>query len=552
MLAPAWLGWHDPEPRSEPEPGSVLAVGIDVGVAARQIVPGGVLVEEGPQQHAEAVERTRELITDPTVPAIFEAAFTFNNVVIRADILERLPGGKWRLAEVKSTMRVKPEHKHDLAVQAYVIAGSGLSVQEMHLVHVDTSYVRGKDGIDWQRYFKRRDVTAEVRDLLPFVPQGVAEMHTILALPEAPDIRPSRHCFSPHECEFWPRCTARKPADWIIHIPRLSKVAFTELDAAGVESMRDIPADFPLSPAQQRVVHAMRSGRGFVTKGLHEALARLGPPASYLDFETFAPVLPVYAGTSPYQRIPFQWSLHYDDGISVEHYEYLAVGDVDPRREFADTLLEIIEDTVGPIIVYSGFEASVLRDLADVFPDVSGHLHRVIDRFCDLLPIIRKHVSHPEFCGSYSIKSVAPALVPGFAYMDLVDVRNGDDRPLAGPDRCGPVGRPASRLCRRARGSTARRRMPGMLQADAYAGFSDLCGGKCKPGPITDAPCWSHGRRHFFERRSAQSAAGERVWRIDAVFAIEREINGLGGRARSGSPGGASLCSSVSWKNGCQ
>lgn len=162
-----WLGWHDPEPRSEPEPGSILAVGIDVGVAARQIVPGGVLVEEGPEQHAEAVERTRELIADPTIPAIFEAAFAFNNVVIRADMLERLPGGKWRLAEVKSTMRVKPEHKHDLAIQAYVIAGSGLTVQELHLVHVDTSYVRGKDGIDWPAYFKRKDVTAEIRDSPP-------------------------------------------------------------------------------------------------------------------------------------------------------------------------------------------------------------------------------------------------------------------------------------------------------------------------------------------------------------------------------------------------
>src|SRR5262245_44035799 len=62
-----WLGWHDPEPRSEPEPGSTLAVGIDVGVAARLIVPGGVLVEEGPEQHAEAVQRTRELIANPNV-----------------------------------------------------------------------------------------------------------------------------------------------------------------------------------------------------------------------------------------------------------------------------------------------------------------------------------------------------------------------------------------------------------------------------------------------------------------------------------------------------
>jgi hypothetical protein len=295
-----WLGWHDPGPRPEPEPGSILAVGTDVGVAARQIVPGGVLVEEGPEQHAEAVERTRELIEDRTVPAIFEAAFAFNNVLVRADILERLPGGKWRLAEVKSTKRVKPEHMHDLAVQTYVIAGSGLTLEEMHLVHVDANYARGKDGIDWQAYFKREDLTAEVRELLPLVPERVAEMHAVMAMPEAPNIKPSRHCFAPHDCEFWARCTANKPADWIIHVPRLSQVAFSELDAAGVESMRNIPPEFPLSPTQQRVVDAVLTGRPFVANGLCEALASLGPPASYLDFETFSPTLPIFAGTSPF------------------------------------------------------------------------------------------------------------------------------------------------------------------------------------------------------------------------------------------------------------
>jgi len=197
-----WLGWHDPEPKSEPEPGTMLAVGTDVGVAARQLVPGGVLVEEGPDRHAEAVERTRELIASPDVPAIFEAAFAFDRVLIRADILERLPSGAWRLSEVKSSTRVKPEHLHDLSIQAYVIGGCGVALEQMQLVHVDTAYVRGENGIDWCAYFKRADVTGEVRELLPSVPDRVANMHAVLGLPAAPEVRPSGHCFSPFECEF--------------------------------------------------------------------------------------------------------------------------------------------------------------------------------------------------------------------------------------------------------------------------------------------------------------------------------------------------------------
>ncbi len=104
-----------------------------------------------------------------------------------------------------------------------------------------------------------------------------------------------------------------------------------------------------------------------------------------------------------------------------------ASGEVDPRREFAETLIEAISRTAGPIVVYSPFEATVLRALAAVLPDLSGRLFAAIDRMADLLPIIRSHVTHPEFLGSNSIKVVAPALVPGFSYDDLDGIADGND-----------------------------------------------------------------------------------------------------------------------------
>jgi hypothetical protein len=347
-----WLGWHDPQPRSEPLPGTILAVGTDIGIAARLLVPGGILVEGGPDQHAQAVARTRELIAKPDVPAIFEAAFAFDRVLIRADVLERLPSSAWRLAEVKSTTRVKPEHLDDLAIQAYVIAGCGIALEQMQLIHVDTSYVRENE-IDWHAYFKPEDLTDEVRNLLPSVPERVSEMHAVLGMPMAPEIRPNGHCFSPFECEFWNRCTAKKPADWVFYLPRLHAAMFAEFEAKGIESMQDIPPDFPLTVGQRRVVEAVQSGQAHISQQLQVALAPLGPPAVYLDFESFSPAMPIYGGTRPYQRIPFQWSIHYDDGASaVCHFEFLADGQVDPRREFAETLLQTIDCTSGPIIVY--------------------------------------------------------------------------------------------------------------------------------------------------------------------------------------------------------
>ena len=67
------------------------------------------------------------------------------------------------------------------------------------------------------------------------------------------------------------------------------------------------------------------------------------------------------------------------------------------------------------------------------------------------------------------------------------------------------------------------------MQADAYAGFNRLYEAGRKPGPIVEAACWAHARRKFFDlaRLNKAPIAIEAVARIDALFAIEREINGL-------------------------
>ena len=69
----------------------------------------------------------------------------------------------------------------------------------------------------------------------------------------------------------------------------------------------------------------------------------------------------------------------------------------------------------------------------------------------------------------------------------------------------------------------------GLMQADAYAGFNRLYEATRKAGPIVEAACWAHARRKFFDLARINQApiASEAVARIDALFAIEREINGL-------------------------
>ena len=110
-----------------------------------------------------------------------------------------------------------------------------------------------------------------------------------------------------------------------------------------------------------------------------------------------------------------------------------------------------------------------------------------------------------------------------------------DDRPFAGP---GPPA--AVFFYSRDRGGAHPEQhlagYAGLMQADAYAGFNRLYEVDRKAGPIIEAACWAHARRKFFDLARINQApiASEAVGRIDVLFAIEREINGLAPQQRVG------------------
>ncbi len=435
-----WLSWHQRLAYSEPESGSPAAVGIEIGEKAHELFPDGVLVAEAPWQHDAAVARTHDLMADPVTPAIFEAAFEYGGVRIRADVLERMPGGTWGLREVKSSTKMKARYVDDAAVQAYVIEQCGIALSSIELVHVDTTYAYEGGPIDWRRFFKRDDIQDKVRAETANVRRLLPEHLSILNQGDEPAIAPSPHC--PANCDYWGHCTAAKPSDWMLHLPRLSQAKFDALSDARIERIRDIPESFPLTLHQDRMRDVIVSGRPYISRGLEDALAPLNGRTGYLDFEAMNPAVPVYAGTRPYQRIPFQWSLHTDDGTGqLEHSSFLAEGADDPREAFVVSLIGALEpaiDGVGsgrdpgrggdgdwPIVVYSAYERGVLGELAALLPHYADALERIMARLVDLYVIVRDHVYLEAFNGSLSIKQVGKALAPQFSYDGLVDVVDG-------------------------------------------------------------------------------------------------------------------------------
>ncbi len=426
-----YLQVHQPELAAEPDGATeaIMQQGHDVGMRARRLFPGGVEVCE--RSLDQAIRATRELVANPKVPAIFEAVLEHQNVLVKVDVLHRRRDGRWRLIEVKSSTDIKEEHENDIGIQYRVLRRSGVDVASACLAHVHRGYVFDGQNIDAKRFFKIRNLTRRVEKLQHDLTFRLRAFFSLLNQPEAPDVSAGSQCKIPVKCEFYDQCNTVLPTEHIAHIPRIHASAVEELEEMGIGSIRDIPDDFELTEIQRRAATCVQTGNPWFSPELRDVLGGLAYPLCFADFETVGRAIPPFAGMRAYDHLPFQWSVHVlrEPGAEPEHYEFLATDANDPRHEFISSLCAALGDT-GNVVVYSSFESQRLSELASWFPEFADRISAIQTRLFDLLPVVREYVYHSAFAGSYSIKSVLPALVPEMTY-DGMEVANGQDAGLA-------------------------------------------------------------------------------------------------------------------------
>ena len=112
----------------------IIEQGEVVGQYARQRFPGGQLIKGN---RSEAIQATQRAIASGAT-CLFEAAFNFDGVFIRCDILQQTSTTAWEMVEVKSSSKVKDEHYWDVALQQYVLTQYGLSIHATKLMHINT------------------------------------------------------------------------------------------------------------------------------------------------------------------------------------------------------------------------------------------------------------------------------------------------------------------------------------------------------------------------------------------------------------------------------
>jgi hypothetical protein len=406
-----------------------FAMGHQVGAVARDLQPGGILVD--PPTLGQALRETARQLSRRGDLTLFEATFSHGGVLVRADLLLR-QAGVARMIEVKSSTQVRQHHIDDIAVQTWVVRGAGVPLERVALSCIDRDFVYGGDG-DYLGLLRETDVTAQVDELVAQVPDWIEGCRATVD-GEQPEQGPWGGCTEPYSCPFIELCADGRP-DYPVSLLPHGREQAAALLSAGYDDLCLVPDTVPdalaFSTLQRRVWQATRTGRAHYDAPAAAHLAALPFPRFYLDFETMQAAVPVWAGTRPWEQLPFQWSCHIERAPGeLEHREFLDTSGDAPMRSCADTLIAAL-GAEGPVFVYSGFEQAVLAGLAARFPDLRRPLAAIGDRLVDLLPVTRAAWYHPAMRGSWSIKDVLPTVAPELDYADLGEVHDGTAAQLA-------------------------------------------------------------------------------------------------------------------------
>nr|MBT6606832.1 DUF2779 domain-containing protein [archaeon] len=420
-----WVTKNDKERIPEPDFAAKhkFKAGDIIGVLATKVFPGGVdLAGLG---FKENIDATKEAVKKRQT--IYEAGFMVDNLFSRGDILLPVGEDEWDIIEVKSATQVKDVNIHDVSFQKYTYEKAGLKIRNCILMHINNQYI--KDGeIEPEELFVQAEINDKVEEYGKGIEERIKDFMEIIESKEEPKVKIGLHCSDPYDCSLMDECWKDVPEGSVFEFFRMFKKKCFELHDGGTVCLNEVPEDIKLNDKQQIQRRLAFDGGKHIDKpAIKNFLNNLKYPIYYLDFETINPAIPKFDGMKPYQRIPFQFSLHIqkEEGGECEHISFLADGTSDPRPKFMQALKDNLRDG-GSILVYNqGFEKGVMNESAILLPEFrEWYDENILPRIKDLWDVFKDFSYYdPKQKGSTSIKYVLPVL-SDLKYDDL-DIKNG-------------------------------------------------------------------------------------------------------------------------------
>jgi len=396
---------------------AIFQSGTQLGILAQGLFPGGREIPYEGLSKESQLKLTDEKIAEG-IRTLYEATFRYSDIFVKADIINKGRKG-WDLYEVKSSASLKDLYLDDVALQYYVLQKSGLPINNAFVVYVNNQYV--KDGeLDLGQLFTKEKVTSQVLEKQGSIQKEIKKIKKMLA-GDMPAIDIGEHCGDPYPCNFQGYCWDHVPEYSVLDLSGRTAVRW-DLYRQGYQSVENVPLELLTEKHKMEVETFIKQKEFFNKKKIKDFLDTLWYPIYFLDFETINPAIPLYDGTQPFQKMPFQYSLHYlkSPKAKLGHDEYLAPPNTDPRKSLLEKLLGQIPPEACVLAYNAIFEMGVLNQLAEWFPRYRGRLGNLVKNMRDLAePFRKRHLYHWSMKGSFSQKKVLPALVPDLSYEDM-------------------------------------------------------------------------------------------------------------------------------------
>ena len=425
-----WLYKNKPDVIESVDNSSVLENGREVGEVAKTLFGDYIDIEYG--NLSKMIIDTNNAISNNSVCNICEASFNYNNNFCSVDIL-RKNNDNYEIYEVKSSTGVKDIYLEDISYQYYVLTSLGYKVTKASIVYINRDYVRHGE-LEINKLFNIEDVTDTCISKLEEVSNRISDINEFMNQKDEPEDMVSENCFDPYLCPFFKYCTKHLSSPNVFDISGMWKSKMIEYYNKEITSFKDLINE-DLNPTYLEQVDFEINNKPDKIKidEIKDFISTLNYPLYFLDFETYQQTIPLYDGISPYQQIPFQYSLHYIEEVDgdLKHNEFLAESGVDPRRSLAEALVKDIPMDVCTLAYNMSFEKMVISDLAELYPDLEEHLLNIHKNMKDLrVPFLKRNYYNKLMKGRNTIKYVLPALFPNdpeLDYHNLEGVHNGSE-----------------------------------------------------------------------------------------------------------------------------
>lgn len=382
-------------------------------------------------EFVQTLKKTEELLNNnhhQILSAGFEykGCFTTWDFIVYNEFSER-----WTVYDFKLGTKPKPEHIDEIALQSWITANAGLKIEKIILVHMNSEALFP----NLENFLVEVDVTQEVRDRYKSIPIRLNEIFQLAKEEQSPKKNIGEYCEKPFPCSFKEYCwkQIQWPKNHIFQLPQFYDLKWKfyeqgilDLDQIDLMTQSDLK-ELHKNHIQARIQNQLWKD----SQKIRSHLSVWQGPFLYLDFETISFPIPQFNGTRAFEQVPVQFcalATDADQNVFDQMDVLSGFNEADPRQEVVHKLIEFFcrKYPVGSIVAYnSNFEGQVLQQLADVFPESSTEVLKIKDRLVDPYPIIKESVYDPKFLASFSLKSVAPALLGEKADYKNLQIQNG-------------------------------------------------------------------------------------------------------------------------------